>query len=408
MSNVSGKAYAMNVVTPMRPRNTWINRFLFMFSRSQPDKLAGLIGLSFIHFARWVIIRREDWPDFGQPQGSAAQRLHAVLLQLQRNLGPVYRRLLGRVAERPRPALVLEHQISPFDPDHRLQELYSRQSGRHRLLLQRHAGRGAAGRQVRAARAAGLAEAGGQRMAGWTPQPSPRRGGGPWCRSRTSWARRATRRSPRTTPPPPTAIASPMSTARGRRAATRAGRRADAQFRRRPLLLHRPLPGQSRAGASPGPQHHLAQPFAARDPGLAAQLQRGGRAGAHQPVRAQPVDPFRAARGDRRSRLQRPRCGRRDPARRSRASTCSRTSRSTICRAPGCSLPPISTRPTRARRRATPGRTSCGPRWSRSCARSSATATVSTGSTDPKPSPPISPRARSTPPCRSTITGSIR
>ena len=34
MSNVSGKAYAMNVVTPMRPRNTWINRFLFMFSRS--------------------------------------------------------------------------------------------------------------------------------------------------------------------------------------------------------------------------------------------------------------------------------------------------------------------------------------------------------------------------------------
>ena len=68
MSNVSGKAYAMNVVTPMRPRNTWINRLLFMFTRAQPDKLAGLIGLSFIHFARWVIIRREDWPDFGQPK----------------------------------------------------------------------------------------------------------------------------------------------------------------------------------------------------------------------------------------------------------------------------------------------------------------------------------------------------
>jgi hypothetical protein len=68
MSNVSGKAYAMNVVTPMRPRNTWINRLLFMFTRAQPDKLAGLIGLSFIHFARWVIIRRKDWPDFGQPR----------------------------------------------------------------------------------------------------------------------------------------------------------------------------------------------------------------------------------------------------------------------------------------------------------------------------------------------------
>ena len=68
MSNVSGKAYAMNVVTPMRPRRTWINRFLFMATRAMPSTLAGLIGLKFIHFARWVIIRREDWPDFGQPR----------------------------------------------------------------------------------------------------------------------------------------------------------------------------------------------------------------------------------------------------------------------------------------------------------------------------------------------------
>lgn len=68
MSNVSGKAYAMNVVTPMRPRLTWINRLLFMVTRAQPSKLAGLLGLKFIHFARWILIRREDWPDFGQPR----------------------------------------------------------------------------------------------------------------------------------------------------------------------------------------------------------------------------------------------------------------------------------------------------------------------------------------------------
>jgi hypothetical protein len=66
MSNVSGKAYAMNVVTPMRPRRTWINRLLFMATRAMPQTLAGLLGLKFIHFARWVIIRRADWPDFGQ------------------------------------------------------------------------------------------------------------------------------------------------------------------------------------------------------------------------------------------------------------------------------------------------------------------------------------------------------
>ena len=66
MSNVSGKAYAMNVVTPMPPKRTWLNRLIFMFTRSVPSKLAGLIGLKFIHFARWVIVRRSDWPDFGQ------------------------------------------------------------------------------------------------------------------------------------------------------------------------------------------------------------------------------------------------------------------------------------------------------------------------------------------------------
>jgi hypothetical protein len=66
MSNVAGKAYAMNVVTPMRPGLTWINRFLFMVSRSLPSTLSGLLGLSLIHFARWVMIRRDQWPDRGQ------------------------------------------------------------------------------------------------------------------------------------------------------------------------------------------------------------------------------------------------------------------------------------------------------------------------------------------------------
>lgn len=67
MSNLAGKAYGMNVVTPMRPGVTWINNFLFMISRSLPSTLSGLLGLGFIHFARWVIIRREQWPQLGQP-----------------------------------------------------------------------------------------------------------------------------------------------------------------------------------------------------------------------------------------------------------------------------------------------------------------------------------------------------
>jgi hypothetical protein len=66
MSNVAGKAYGMNVMTPMRPYVTWINRFVFMLSRALPSSLQGLLGLSIIHFARWVIIERNQWPDLGQ------------------------------------------------------------------------------------------------------------------------------------------------------------------------------------------------------------------------------------------------------------------------------------------------------------------------------------------------------
>jgi hypothetical protein len=67
MSNTAGKAYAMNVVTPVPPWLTWINRLIFMVARAIPATLSGLLGLSLIHFARWVIIKRDQWPQFGQP-----------------------------------------------------------------------------------------------------------------------------------------------------------------------------------------------------------------------------------------------------------------------------------------------------------------------------------------------------
>lgn len=66
MSNIAGKAYAMNVLTPMRPSRTWIQVFLFMMSRVMPSTLSGLLGLKLIHFARWAIIRRDQWPVFTQ------------------------------------------------------------------------------------------------------------------------------------------------------------------------------------------------------------------------------------------------------------------------------------------------------------------------------------------------------
>lgn len=72
MSNIAGKAYAMNVVTPINRKTlglintTWLKILIFRFSRAVPSYLGGLLGLSIIHFARWVIIKRDQWPDLGQ------------------------------------------------------------------------------------------------------------------------------------------------------------------------------------------------------------------------------------------------------------------------------------------------------------------------------------------------------
>lgn len=78
MANVAGKAYGMNVVTPMKPWKTWINTVIFRVGRLTPDTLAGLLGLSLIHFARWVMIRRDQWPDLGQ--GSQAHLQNDYML----------------------------------------------------------------------------------------------------------------------------------------------------------------------------------------------------------------------------------------------------------------------------------------------------------------------------------------
>ncbi|HEX5379743.1 MAG TPA: hypothetical protein VFW47_14295 [Phenylobacterium sp.] len=72
MSNIAGKAYAMNVLTPMRPWLTWVQKTIFLAARATPSRLSGLLGLKLIHFARWVIIRRDQWPDLGQGKQTLA------------------------------------------------------------------------------------------------------------------------------------------------------------------------------------------------------------------------------------------------------------------------------------------------------------------------------------------------
>src|SRR5580698_4084726 len=68
MSNINGKVYAMNAITPMRPWKTWVLRaFFFVLGHVKPLQ-ADLINLSFIQFARWVILPRDRFPFLGQSQ----------------------------------------------------------------------------------------------------------------------------------------------------------------------------------------------------------------------------------------------------------------------------------------------------------------------------------------------------
>lgn len=68
MSNVAGKAYAMNVITPIRPWTTWLNQLIFRVALRRPATLKGLVTLSLIHYARWVIVGREQFPRLSDQQ----------------------------------------------------------------------------------------------------------------------------------------------------------------------------------------------------------------------------------------------------------------------------------------------------------------------------------------------------
>lgn len=68
MSNIAGKAYAMNVITPVRWYTTWLNKFIFGMVVKKPDTLKGLVALSLIHYAGWVIIGRKQFPHLDRTQ----------------------------------------------------------------------------------------------------------------------------------------------------------------------------------------------------------------------------------------------------------------------------------------------------------------------------------------------------
>ena len=70
MSNIAGKAYAMNLVTPLTELTADLNKVVF-FGLKIPlfkEKLNGLVTLSMIHYARWSIVRPSEFPHLGGAQ----------------------------------------------------------------------------------------------------------------------------------------------------------------------------------------------------------------------------------------------------------------------------------------------------------------------------------------------------
>lgn len=68
MTNINGKAYAMNAITPMKVWWTPILRMLFFVLATIKPLQSGLKDLSFIHFARWVIVGRDRFPQLSPEQ----------------------------------------------------------------------------------------------------------------------------------------------------------------------------------------------------------------------------------------------------------------------------------------------------------------------------------------------------
>jgi hypothetical protein len=79
VTNINGKAYAMNAITPMKPWKTPILRsFFFLLGAIKPLQ-NDLKNLSFIHFARWVIVGRHQFPRLSDQQPKEELRYDYLL-----------------------------------------------------------------------------------------------------------------------------------------------------------------------------------------------------------------------------------------------------------------------------------------------------------------------------------------
>lgn len=79
MSNIAGKAYAMNVITPIPWYLKCLNKFIFWYANKNKGSFIGLATLSLIHYARWLIIDRRQFPHLDESQPKEDLHYHYQL-----------------------------------------------------------------------------------------------------------------------------------------------------------------------------------------------------------------------------------------------------------------------------------------------------------------------------------------
>jgi hypothetical protein len=68
MTNIRGKAYALNAITPMKPWKTPLLKLFFLILGAVKPLQSDLKNLTFIHFARWVCVKRNGFPRLSDQQ----------------------------------------------------------------------------------------------------------------------------------------------------------------------------------------------------------------------------------------------------------------------------------------------------------------------------------------------------
>jgi hypothetical protein len=92
MANVEGRATAITVITPYKPLGRLLLPLVFWVGRNVTVTLKKLQMLSFIHYARWVVVKRF-------PDGGEGEKLHHPYLLFESNFNGLWDQYIDAFSE---------------------------------------------------------------------------------------------------------------------------------------------------------------------------------------------------------------------------------------------------------------------------------------------------------------------